>query len=110
MGNRLSPFVLVSGPLAIFAGAQTQAPPPDPTVVTVTAQPMPLSATSASVTVLNREYIENSHADTAADLLRAAPFLQIAQSGASGGLTTVTIRGGKPNFTLVMIDGVPVND
>jgi outer membrane cobalamin receptor len=71
---------------------------------------MPLSATSASVTVLNREYIENSHADTAADLLRAAPFLQIAQSGASGGLTTVTIRGGKPNFTLVMIDGVPVND
>ena len=71
---------------------------------------MPLSATSASVTVLTREVIENSHAATAADLLRAAPFLQIAQSGAPGGLTTVTIRGGKPNFTLVMIDGIPVND
>jgi vitamin B12 transporter len=82
----------------------------NPTVVTVTAQAIPLSATSASVTILSSDYIGNSHADNAADLLRAAPFLQIAQSGASGGLTTVTIRGGKPNFTLVMIDGVPVND
>lgn len=81
-----------------------------PTVVTVTAQAMPLSATSASVTVLTRDYIEGSHADNAADLLRAAPFLQMSQSGASGGLTSVTIRGGKPNFTMVMIDGIPVND
>jgi iron complex outermembrane receptor protein/vitamin B12 transporter len=71
---------------------------------------MPLSATSASVTVLTRDVIEASHAATAADLLRAAPFLQIAQSGAPGGLTTATVRGGKPNFTLVMIDGIPVND
>lgn len=71
---------------------------------------MPLSETSASVTILDREFIESSHADTAADLLRAAPFVDIAQNGASGGLTTISIRGGKPNFTLVMIDGVPVND
>jgi outer membrane receptor protein involved in Fe transport len=41
---------------------------------------------------------------------RGAPFLQLGQSGASGGLTTVTIRGGKPNFTLVLLDGIPVND
>jgi len=54
-----------------------------PTVVTVTAQAMPLATTSASVTILNREYIESSHADNAADLLRSAPFLQMAQSGAS---------------------------
>ena len=80
------------------------------TVITVTARPTPVSQVSASMTVLNREYIENSHADTAADLLRAAPLLAIAQNGAPGGLTTVTIRGGKPNFTLVMIDGIPVND
>src|SRR5258708_961093 len=68
------------------------------------------SSAPASVTVLDRAYIDNSRASTAADLLRAAPFLQIAQSGAPGGLTTITIRGGKPNFTLVMIDGIPVND
>ena len=81
-----------------------------PTVVTVTAQALPLSSVSASVTIISSDYIESSHADNAADLLRAAPFLQFAQSGGSGGLTTVTIRGGKPNFTLVMLDGIPVND
>jgi outer membrane cobalamin receptor len=90
-----------------------QMPLPDnapPTVVTVTAQGMPLSEVPASVTVLSRDYIESSHADNAADLLRAAPFLQIAQTGAGGGLTTVSIRGAQSNFTLVMIDGIPVND
>jgi outer membrane cobalamin receptor len=92
--------------LAQSAPAQVQ----EPTVVTVTAQAMPVSATSASVTVLTREYIDGSQADNAADLLRSAPFLQIAQSGAAGGLTTVTIRGAKSSFTLVMIDGIPVND
>ena len=85
-------------------------PPPEPTVVTVTAQATPLSETSASVTVLSRDYIESSRSETAADLLRAAPFLQIAQSGGSGGLTTITIRGSKPNFVMVLIDGIPVND
>ncbi len=34
----------------------------------------------------------------------------MAQSGARGGLTTVTLRGGKPNFTVVMFDGIPIND
>ena len=82
----------------------------NPTVITVSGHAMPLSAISAAVTVLNRDYIESSHAGTAADLLREVPFLYLAQTGARGGLTTVTIRGGKPNFTLVMIDGIPVND
>jgi outer membrane cobalamin receptor len=83
---------------------------PSQTVVTVTTEPVPLAAAPASVTILSHDYITNSHAETAAELLRNAPFLQIAQIGATGGLTTVTIRGGKPNFTLVMIDGIPVND
>jgi outer membrane cobalamin receptor len=80
------------------------------TVVTVTAQAMPLDAAPASVTILSRDYIDTSHAENAADLLRATPFLEIAQTGASGGFTTVTIRGSKSSFTLIMIDGIPVND
>ncbi len=105
--------ILLFGVAAATACGQTapgNANVDNPNVVTVTAHAMPLASTSASVTVLTRDYIESSHAENAADLLRAAPFLQIAQSGASGGLTTVTIRGGKPNFTLVMIDGIEVND
>jgi vitamin B12 transporter len=96
--------------LPTIVNAQATAPEVAQTVVTVTDRAMPLSETAASVTILDQEFIRSTHADTAADLLRAAPFVDIAQNGASGGLTTLSIRGGKPNFTLVMIDGVPVND
>jgi vitamin B12 transporter len=81
-----------------------------PTVVTVTGRAMPIETVSASVTVLSREWIEGSHAVSAADLLRDVPFLYLSQSGAGGGLASVTVRGSKPNFVLAMIDGIPVND
>ncbi len=90
--------------------AQTPAAAAEPTVVTVNGEPLPVSAASASVTILSRETIENSHAGNVGELLRQVPFLFVTQSGGRGGLTTVTLRGGKPNFTLVMIDGIPVND
>jgi outer membrane cobalamin receptor len=76
----------------------------------VNGELLPVSATSASVTILSRESIENSHAGDVGALLRQVPFLFVTESGGRGGLTTVTLRGGKPNFTLVMIDGIPVND
>ena len=82
----------------------------EPTVVTVTGQATPLSATSAAVVVLPRQAIEDGHSENAADLLRQLPFLFVTQSGARGGLTTITLRGGKPNFTVVMFDGIPLND
>ena len=83
---------------------------PDPIVVTVSAEAIPLSATSASVTILTRQFVEDSRAESMADLLRQVPFLYLSQTGGRGGLTTVSLRGGESNFTLVMIDGVPVND
>jgi outer membrane cobalamin receptor len=42
----------------------------EPTVITVTGQAMPVSAASASVTVIKRQEIEDSHADNVGDLLR----------------------------------------
>lgn len=82
----------------------------EPTVITVTGRPTPVSQEAASVTVLDRQSIERSHARTAADLLRQVPFLSLTQAGPRGSLTTVTLRGAKPNFTLVLVDGVAVND
>ena len=44
------------------------------------------------------------------DLFRQVPGLQIDQLGGPGGLSSVYIRGSDPNHTLVLIDGVRVND
>jgi vitamin B12 transporter len=38
------------------------------------------------------------------------PGVQLIQSGSPGVLAEVFIRGADPSQTLVMIDGVPVND
>src|SRR5690348_6667585 len=83
---------------------------PVTTVVTVSAEAIPLNAAPATVTIVNRDFIENAHAEDFADLVRKIPDLYLSQTGGRGGLTTITIRGGKPNFTLVLLDGIPLND
>ena len=117
-GFRSGRLALAAALLLPAANGLCQGPPPaqspslqpDPIVVTVSAKAIPLSASSASVTILTREFVENSRAESMADLLRQVPFLYLSQTGGRGGLTTISLRGGEANFTLVMIDGVPVND
>lgn len=103
---------------AMNSWCQSQAPPPPstpviqakPQVIEVTAESVPVEASSASVVVLTRSDIEDSQAISAADLLATVPFLHVAQNGSAGSFTSVSVRGGKPKFTLVLLDGVPVND
>ncbi len=82
----------------------------DPVVVTATVVPTPLSRESASVTVISRQQIEAQKVRNVIDLLRQAPGLHIDQAGARGSVSSVYTRGGDPNFTVVLIDGVKVND
>src|SRR5205085_11984072 len=107
-------LLLLLGPLAARAQTSTATPssPPKakPVVIDVTAEGVPESASSASLVVLTREEIEQKHALNFADLLRDVPFLHVAQNGSRGSLASATIRGGKPNFTLVLLDGTPIND
>jgi iron complex outermembrane receptor protein/vitamin B12 transporter len=85
-------------------------PPAGSFYETATVQARPLSSATGSVTVIGREEIEASGALTVADLLRSAPGITLTTNGTRGGLTTASIRGGDPNFTLVLLDGVPLND
>jgi vitamin B12 transporter len=108
--RRLPSRILTIGVLWPALEWAQSVPPAEPTVITVTGQATPISATSASVVVVTRQVIEDSHAENVVDVLRQIPFLFVAQSGARGGLTTITLRGGKPNFTVVLYDGIPIND
>ena len=91
-------------------GSTPQAPEPEPAVVTVSAQQLPLDKISASVSVISRSDIEASQAETIVELLQHTPFVYVSQIGGRGGLSTASIRGGDANFTLIMIDGIPLND
>ncbi len=101
---------LVVGSLFLASAAMAQQPPAGSFYETATVQARPLSSATGSVTVIGREEIEASDALTVAELLRTAPGLTITTNGTRGGLTTASIRGGDPNFTLVLLDGVPLND
>ncbi len=63
-----------------------------------------------SVTVIDRKEIELRGQPFVADLLRTVPGVDVVQSGGPGGTTSVFIRGDDSSHTLVVVDGVPVND
>lgn len=87
-----------------------QAVPLDPVVVTGTSLPGALTQNTASVTVITREEIEARKATSVSELLQTVPGVYADKPGSRGGVSSVYIRGGDPNFTLVLIDGVKVND
>ncbi|MEE4384353.1 MAG: TonB-dependent receptor [Pseudomonadales bacterium] len=72
--------------------------------------PRPQSEVAASVTVVSREEIEALGVDFVAEALATVPGVTVNQTGAFGGQTSVRIRGAASEQTLVLVDGVPVND
>ncbi len=70
----------------------------------------PLDSVAASVSIIDEETIEAANARTVAELLEYVAGARVLSSGSRGGATTIQLRGGDPNFVLVLLDGVPLND
>ncbi len=64
----------------------------------------------SSVTVITAEEIELSAKTTVAEVLRTVPGLEVVRGGGPGQITSVFIRGGSSSHTLVLLDGVRVNN
>jgi len=64
----------------------------------------------SSVSVITRDHLEELGVDFALDAIATAPGVTVNQNGAFGGNASVRIRGASNDQTLVLIDGVPVND
>ena len=79
-------------------------------MVTATRIPTPLERIAAGVTVIDRRTIEERGYATLAEALTAVPGLRIRSSGGPGAEAFAFIRGAESKHTLVLIDGVPVND
>jgi outer membrane cobalamin receptor len=59
---------------------------------------------------IGREELELAGARTAADIVQFTAGLHLLSSGARGGTAHAQIRGGDPNFSVILLDGVPLND
>lgn len=84
--------------------------PIETVVVTGTYMPAQASRLTNPVFVIGREQLRTLQKSTISEVLRTVPGVLVSQQGGAGGVTSVSIRGGEPNFTVVMIDGVQVND
>ncbi len=82
----------------------------EPMVVTAARTPIPLRETGSSITVISAEDIARRRLFTVADVLRNVPGLDVVQAGGLGRQTSVFMRGANSNQTLVLIDGIEVND
>jgi len=60
--------------------------------------------------VITREEIESSQKTSIFEILRDVPSVDVVQYGGPGGVASVLIRGAKSEHTLVLIDGVEMND
>jgi vitamin B12 transporter len=79
-------------------------------VVTATRSVQPIQKVGASITVLTPEAIKVSQATTAVELLAQTPSVTFARNGGPGSATSLYIRGAETQHTVVLIDGVKLND
>ncbi|HSN68811.1 MAG TPA: TonB-dependent receptor [Thermoanaerobaculia bacterium] len=105
-------IILIPGLLAAGTPADPQQLPVahQEIVVTASAAPELVRETPASVTVINREEIERSASRDLGELLRRVPGLTLARSGSAGKLASLFTRGGSSKHTLVLWNGIEVNN
>lgn len=79
-------------------------------VVTATRDEVPIEQVGSSLTVITAQEIERQQKQTVADALRMVPGLDVARSGGLGQNASIFMRGADSRHTLVLIDGVELND
>ena len=79
-------------------------------VVTPYYLPISIGQSGSAVSVITRDQIERSSPTSVVGLLETVPGVAVTQSGSPGSLAEVRLRGGDSGDTLVLIDGVRVND
>jgi vitamin B12 transporter len=82
----------------------------DEIVVTASALPEKLESTPASITIITKKEIEERAARDLGDVLREVPGITIARSGSPGKQTSLFTRGAAAVQTLVLWNGVKINN
>jgi vitamin B12 transporter len=82
----------------------------DPVVVVASRIEEPVSRVGQSVTVLDASDIRTAQTLSVAELIQTTPGVGLSRTGGPGQPATVFIRGGDGDHTLVLIDGVEMDD
>ena len=79
-------------------------------VITSTRIDLPFKENSRTINVISSEVIKNSAATTVADLLQQVAGVDIRKRGTAGSQADLYIRGGGFDQTLLLVDGIKMDD
>ncbi|MDQ6802694.1 MAG: TonB-dependent receptor [Acidobacteriota bacterium] len=79
-------------------------------VVTASELPETIESTPAAVTVITRKQIDERTARDVADVLREVPGLTLERTGSPGKATSLFARGSASTQTLVLWNGIEINN
>lgn len=85
-------------------------PGSDAIVVTANRTARLIAEVGASVTVIGEEEIITRQASDVVDILRTVPGVTFNRNGGIGTATGVSIRGAQSAQTVVLVDGIKIND
>ncbi|MDH4197333.1 MAG: TonB-dependent receptor [Candidatus Aminicenantes bacterium] len=107
-------LVFILGPLSfsLLGGQDQKTGPPlrHDIVVTATRLETPRREVASAVTVIPAEALARTGKTTVAEALADVPGLASLQYGGPGGTVSVSIRGANSEHTLVLVDGIELND
>jgi vitamin B12 transporter len=81
-----------------------------PVVITAHRDAQPANRVGQTVTVLDAQTLAQRQSATVVDALRSTPGISVARSGGIGSAASIFIRGAESDQTVVLIDGVKLND
>jgi vitamin B12 transporter len=103
-------FAILSLPCAVSAADLTTGNNLETVVVSATRTEQPREITGSSLSVITAADLAAEQITVMTDALKETPGLTVVRNGGAGQITTIGIRGAEAGQTLVLIDGVRIND
>src|SRR5438067_5271353 len=97
-------------PVALWAAEQAPSDNLETVVVSATRSEQRRDVTGTSISVISAGDLTTEHIDIVTDALRQTPGLTVVQNGGPGQFASIGLRGAAAGQTLVLIDGVRIND
>ena len=102
----------LSGSLLLLSSSALAAESEDTDSIVVTASgfEQPAQEVGQAISVIDGDALSRLQITSGTDVLATVPGVRVARNGAIGSTSSVFIRGGNSSQTLVLIDGVRIND
>ena len=96
--------------VAAFALVPVPALAEDEIVVTASGFEQPRSETGQAISIIDTERLDELQSLSVSDALKTIPGVTVAARGSTGSQSSVFLRCGNSSQTLVLVDGVRIND